>query len=69
MKRSARILSALGLVLALGTTSACVVTARGRVRTGAVVAYEEPPPARAEAEYGQRRAGYVYADVIGDGRA
>ncbi len=60
MKRSARILSALGLVVALGASSACVVRAQGRVRTGAVVVYEEPPPPQAEVEYTQGRAGYVW---------
>jgi len=60
MKRSARIISALGLVLALGMSSACVVAAHGRVRTGAVVVYEEPPAPREEVEYSQGRAGHVW---------
>jgi hypothetical protein len=60
MKRSARILSALGLVVALGATSACVVRGQGRVHGGAVVAYEEPPAPRAEVEYNQHNAGHVW---------
>ncbi|HUQ00982.1 MAG TPA: YXWGXW repeat-containing protein [Kofleriaceae bacterium] len=60
MKRTARITSALLLAALLGSTSACVVTARGRVRTGAVVVYEEPPAAREEIEYSQGRSGYVW---------
>lgn len=58
MKRSARIISALGLALALGATSACVVRAHGRVRTGAVVVYEEPPPPQEEPV--EARAGFVW---------
>ena len=39
MNRTRRILSTLGLAALLGTTlPACVVTARGRIATGAVVA-------------------------------
>jgi hypothetical protein len=61
MTRSRRILSALGLAVALtATASACTVTTTGhaRVRTGAVVVYSEPPPPRYErVEY---RAGYTY---------
>ncbi len=60
MKRSARILSVLGLALLMGASSACVVTARGRVSGGAVVVYEEPPPPRAEVEVQQSRSGYVW---------
>lgn len=60
MKRSVRILSALGLVLALGATSGCVVSARGRVHPGPVVVYEEPPAPREEVEYTQGRSGYVW---------
>jgi hypothetical protein len=60
MKRTARITSALALALLLGGTSACVVTAHGRVRTGAVVVYEEPPAPREEIEYSQGRSGYVW---------
>ncbi len=60
MKRSARIISVLGLALLMGGASACVVTARGRVHTGAVVVYEEPPAPQEEIEFTQGRAGYVW---------
>ena len=49
MNRTRRILSALGLVAVLGTAPACLVTARGGFQTtGAVVAYDQPPPPRDE---------------------
>lgn len=60
MKRTGRITSALALALIMIGTSACVVTAKGRVRTGAVVVYEEPPAPREEIEYSQQRAGYIW---------
>ncbi len=60
MKRSARIISVLGLALLMGASSACVVTARGRIRTGAVVVYEEPPAPRDEVEYSQTNSGYIW---------
>ncbi len=59
MNRTRRILSTLGLAALLGTTlPACVVTARGRIATGAVVAYDQPPPPRAENP--QPMAGHVW---------
>ncbi|MBK9033964.1 MAG: YXWGXW repeat-containing protein [Myxococcales bacterium] len=59
MNRTRRILSGLGLALVLGTTlPACVVAARGRLTTGAVVAYDQPPPPRVENP--QPMAGHVW---------
>ena len=60
MKRTGRIISALALATLLSSSAACVVTAHGRVRTGAVVVYEEPPAPRDEIEYSQTRSGYVW---------
>ena len=51
MNRTRRILSALGFALAVATTaSGCLVTASGhaRLRSGAVVVYDEPPAPRYE---------------------
>ena len=59
MNRTRRILSTLGLAALLGTTlPSCVIAARGHVATGAVVAYDQPPPPREEAY--QQQAGYVW---------
>lgn len=59
MNRTRRILSALGLALALGSTlPACVITARGRLQGGAVVAYDAPPERRVENP--QPMAGHVW---------
>lgn len=59
MNRTRRILSTLGLALLLGTTlPACLVTARGRIATGAVVAYDQPPAPRVESP--QPMAGHVW---------
>lgn len=59
MHRTRRILSALGLTLALGATlPACLFTARGRFTTGAVVAYDQPPEPRMESP--QPMAGHVW---------
>lgn len=52
-------LGTLGLLLALGATApACVVTARGSLRTSGVVAYQEPPPPQEETY--EARAGHVW---------
>jgi len=60
MNRTRRILSALGLTVALGATiPACTVVARGRVQTpGVVVAYDAPPEPRQENP--QPMAGHVW---------
>jgi hypothetical protein len=62
MMRSRRLLSALGLALALGATvPACYVQTTGQARirtTGAVVVYDEPPAPRYEPV--RYRAGHVY---------
>jgi hypothetical protein len=54
----AKALGALGLALAIGAATGCVVTARGRIHGGAVVAYEAPPPPRQETY--EARAGHVW---------
>jgi hypothetical protein len=62
MNRTRRILSAIGLTVALGATlPACMVTARGNARYGggAVVAYDAPPEPRVE-NPGQGMAGHVW---------
>ncbi|MEZ4399667.1 MAG: hypothetical protein R3B06_06595 [Kofleriaceae bacterium] len=60
MNRTRRILSLLGLSLALGTTlPACLVTAQGRMATGSMVAYDQPPPPRAENPQGGM-AGHIW---------
>ncbi len=51
-------LGALGLALAIGSATGCVVAARGQFRTGAVVAYEAPPPPREEVY--EARSGHVW---------
>ena len=48
MNRTRRILSALALTFLVGTTSACLVTARGQMQGGSVVAYDQPPAPRQE---------------------
>ena len=59
MNRTGRLLSGMGLALALATTSACVVRTSGHVRVrGAVVVREAPPEPKYEEV--QVRAGYVW---------
>ncbi len=53
-------LGALGLLLALGATSGCVVAARGQLRTGSAVAYEAPPEPRYEQAGASARSGHVW---------
>lgn len=59
MKRSRRILTTLGLALALGATvPACLVHGTARVRTRGVVVVDAPPPPREERF--EARSGYVW---------
>ncbi len=59
MNRTTKILATFGLALGISISAGgCMVSAQGRMRGGAVVAYEEPPPPQQETvEY---RSGFVW---------
>jgi hypothetical protein len=56
-RRIARALGALGLLIAV-SSAGCTFQARGHLRSGAVVAYEAPPPPKQETY--SARAGHVW---------